>query len=261
MITSRSPKRSMARALRCSSQSCAICSSSSWCSALSVASYPWDSARMTSIRRSDRMSISCLISVSVRIPLQTLDGKGLFPARSPVAELFQPVLVDPEVVGELVQHGDPYLLAQLVLVGEAPLQRPAEDRDLVRHVLVGLPEPVEAGVVRALVLDHDRDVLQAAGELRRQLGQGRVDDLLEAHQRGRSGGRTWKIRTASMPSTNPPTCAANATPPPPSGCVIEKPPCQSWNANHAPRKSNAESGTGRNPKSSVTTLAWGRSTK
>ena len=43
--------------------------------------------------------------------------------------------------------------------------------------------------------------------------------------------------------------------------MSEKPPCQSWKTNQKPRKNIAEIGTGRKPKSSVTTRAWGRSTK
>src|SRR4029077_13286504 len=183
------------------------------------------------------------------------------PGVSPVSELLEAVLVDAEIVGQFVQNGDPDLLPQLILVGEAPHERPPEDRDLVRHVVLGFPEAVELRIGGAFLLDHARDDLEAAGQFGRQLGEGRLDDLVEAHQRGRRGTRPWKSRTASIPSTNPPTCAANATPPPPSGCVSEKPPCQSWKTNHTPRKIIADSGTGRKPKSSVTTRAWGRSTK
>src|SRR5690348_9704811 len=137
MITSRSPKRSIARALRCSSHSSAIRSSSSRCSALSVASNPSESARITSTRRADRWSISSLISVSVLIPLKTPAGWAVFLR---ISELVQPVLVDPEVVGELVEDRDPDLLLELPRVGERLDEGPPEDRDLVREELVGLPE-------------------------------------------------------------------------------------------------------------------------
>src|SRR5438093_13077011 len=54
---------------------------------------------------------------------------------SPVAELVEPLLVDPEVVGQLVEDGDPDLPLELVrLVSERLLERPAIDGDLCRHV-------------------------------------------------------------------------------------------------------------------------------
>src|SRR5437764_108947 len=157
MITSRSPKRSRARAWRCSSQSCAICSSSSKCSALSFASNPWDNARMTSPRRAESRSISSLISFSARMALTTSACRGIF-LRIP--QLVEPVLVDPEVVGELVEDGDPDLLLELGRVREGLGERLSEDRDLVGHVLGRLPEPEQVGIVRVLVLHDDGDVLQ-----------------------------------------------------------------------------------------------------
>src|SRR5258707_6084870 len=115
MITSRSPNRSKARAWRCSSHSSAICSSSSKCSLLSVASKPSDSARMTSTRRAEIRSISSLISFSVLMSLKTPRGGGIF-LRIP--EVFEPVLVDAEIVGQLVEDGDPDLLFELDRVGK-----------------------------------------------------------------------------------------------------------------------------------------------
>src|SRR4051794_8457682 len=132
MITSRSPNRSKARAWRCSSHSSAICSSSSKCSLLSVASNPSDSARMTSPRRAERRSISSLISFSVLMSYSTPRRGGIF-LRIP--ELVEPVLVDPEVVGELVEDGDSDLLLEVARLGECLHERLPEDRDLVRHVL------------------------------------------------------------------------------------------------------------------------------
>src|SRR6185503_15200598 len=157
MITSRSPKRSIARALRCSSQSCATSSSSFWCSAAKEASYPSASFRITRSRRSETSSISPLISVNVRMTGKTTGAPVVFLR---ISELVQPVLVDPEVVGELVEDGDSDLLFQLVRVRKRPDERPPEDRDLVREELVGLPEAVEIRVVRILLLDHDRHVLE-----------------------------------------------------------------------------------------------------
>src|SRR5690348_6186461 len=133
MITSRSPKRSIARALRCSSQSCATSSSSRLCSAAKEASYPSASFRITRSRRSETSSISSLMSVNVRMTIQTPDASLVFLR---ISQLVQPLLVDPEVVGELVEDGYPDLLFQLLRLGKRPDERPPEDRDLVRQELV-----------------------------------------------------------------------------------------------------------------------------
>ncbi len=61
-----------------------------------------------------------------------------------VTQLGEPVLVEPEVVAELVQHRDADLLAELVLVGEVRLERPAVDRDAVRE-LAGAGPPSVSG--------------------------------------------------------------------------------------------------------------------
>src|SRR5712691_6899459 len=54
---------------------------------------------------------------------------------SPVTELVEPLLVDPEVVGELVEDGDSDLPLELVrIVSERLLERPAVDGDLGRHI-------------------------------------------------------------------------------------------------------------------------------
>ena len=71
---------------------------------------PPPALRITRSRRSETSSISSLMSVNVRIPLKTTDARAVFLR---ISELVQPVLVDPEVVGELVEDGDPDLLLQL----------------------------------------------------------------------------------------------------------------------------------------------------
>src|SRR5206468_3391379 len=101
------------------------------------------------------------------------------------------------------------------------------DRDLVREVLVGLPEPEQVGVVRILVLDDHGDVLERFGQVRGQLVQRPPHVLLEPH-RSRSGARTWKRRTVSTPKRKPPTWAPKAVPPPLSGCVSERFADRSW---------------------------------
>ena len=48
------------------------------------------------------------------------------------AELVEPVVVDPEVMGELVDHGQPDLVGEVVRVREVLLERQPEERDPVR---------------------------------------------------------------------------------------------------------------------------------
>src|SRR5215210_575228 len=179
-----------------------------------------------------------------------------------IAELLDPVLVEAEVVGELVEDGDPDLPLELVRVRKRLDERAAEDRDLVRHVLVGLPEAEEVGVGRILLLDDDGDVLERARDLRRQVVERAPDVLLEGAGAGRhvglSGRRTATARTVTKPKTKPPTWAKNATPAPASGCVMPKPPAQSCRPNQTPRKRNAGIGMGKIP-TSVRTRAVGRS--
>src|SRR5437763_3253903 len=210
---------------------------------------------MTSPRRAVRRSISSLISLSVRMTRTTTGRGGIF-LRIP--ELVEPVLVDAEVVGELVQHGDPDLVLELLRVRKRLHERLAEDRDLVRHVLRRLPEAEQIGIVRVLLFDDDDDVLECDGELRRQRVERSPDVPLEAHAcRAASGGRTWNALIATTPNRKPPTWAANATPPDWPGCVIEKLASQSWSRNQTTRKKPAERRQGRNPNRSVTTRARG----
>src|SRR5205823_7482769 len=95
---------------------------------------------------------------------------------SPVAELVEPLLVDPEVVGQLVEDGDPDLPLELVrLVPERLLERAAVDGDLGRHVRRLLEEAEKIRLPGMLPLDYHCHVLQAAGEV----GWKRVQGLLD----------------------------------------------------------------------------------
>src|SRR5215210_2183896 len=172
--------------------------------------------------------------------LRTRILSAKFPYGLRVSQLVEPVLVDAEIVRQLVQDRDPDLPLELLrVVAELLDERPAEDRDLVRKVRVGLPQPEQVWILRVLLLDHDREVLEALRELGRQRVERPPYVLLEPHQLGLSGRRTANTRTANAPNTKPPTCAANATPPPASGCVIALPPAHSWNRNQKPRKKSA----------------------
>src|SRR4051794_36489990 len=169
--------------------------------------------------------------------LSTPGPRAAFPPASVVAELFEAVLVDPEIVRQLVENGDPDLLLELGrIVAELLDQRHAVDRDLVGHVLGRLPEPEQVGVLGVLVLDDDRHVLEAPGDLRWEPVESAADVLLEPHQLGLRGRRVANARTRRKPKTKPPTCAKNATPPPASGRGIDDPPAHSRNPNQNPRK-------------------------
>src|SRR4051794_36277152 len=102
--------------------------------------------------------MSCLISLCVGMIVEKHSHLGRFPIKlvrryendvnfsSGVAELVEAELVDSEVVRELVEHGDPDLPLELGGVRERLDERPPEDRDLVGHELVGLPQPEQVGV-------------------------------------------------------------------------------------------------------------------
>src|SRR5258705_7090528 len=117
-------------------------------------------------------------------------GRGLPPRRprsrphsapsSRVAQLVEPVLVDPEVVGELVEDGDPDLVLQLPwVVPELLFEWPPVNRDLCRQVGRLLEEPEEIRLSGVLVFHDHRHVLQALRQVRRKLVEGAPDVLLE----------------------------------------------------------------------------------
>src|SRR5919109_3606528 len=272
MISSRSPKRRRTRASRCSSQSWAIRSSSSLSSAARTASRPAERRWSRPARSSLARSISSRISFRGLTPGKTNPPFASFPL--PVAELANPVLGQSEEVPDLVEDGDANLAAQLLRFGEPLDEREPVDHDLVGErtgALAGRAEPAveaeEAGLIRVLVLDHDRDVVERLRQLGRNVVQRRADVLLELlwrHQyAGCRGRRLRKRKTVAIPKRKPPMWAKNATPPPASGCRIEKPPSQSWNRNQSPR--NRTAGISwkkiRMKKNAVSTRAFGSSSK
>src|SRR5207302_1605518 len=107
---------------------------------------------------------------------------GTASGASLVPEVGQPVLVEPEVVPELVEDGDPDLAFQLGRVAKRLLERAAVDRDRVRAVVAALVEPEEVRVVGVLILDDDGDVLEAAGEVGRKRVERTADVRVEAHR-------------------------------------------------------------------------------
>src|SRR5512145_1547091 len=91
-----------------------------------------------------------------------------------VAELRDPIFVEPEVVAELVENGDADLRAKLVRIGERLLERDPVDRDLVGeragHVLslrerYAVVQAEEVRVLRVLLLDDHRDVTQSVADM------------------------------------------------------------------------------------------------
>ena len=96
------------------------------------------------------------------------------------SETGEAILVDPEVVGELVEDGDPDLpLKGRRIVPELLQQRAPVDRHPRGEVRRLLEEPEEIRLLRVLLLDHHRDVFQAGGEVGRQRVQGVPNVLLE----------------------------------------------------------------------------------
>jgi hypothetical protein len=109
--------------------------------------------------------------IPIAVPVET----------SVVAELGDPIFVEPEIVGELVENGDTYLLSELLGIGKSLLERDSIDRDLVREqpalvTPLGERHPVikakEVGVLGILVLHDDCNVPQTRGDMRRQVVQG-----------------------------------------------------------------------------------------
>src|SRR5207244_13225575 len=150
-----------------------------------------DDARLRSAPRSGARSprgFPKVWSCSCLVERATLPGHS-----SGIPDVVEAVLVEPEVMGELVENGDPDLLLEVGGVGERLHERHAEDADPVgegarpvaalgeRHALV---EPEEVGLVGMLVLDRDLDVPNRLPELPRQGRQGTLDVLLEPHQTG-----------------------------------------------------------------------------
>src|SRR4051812_45007542 len=147
-----------------------------------------------------------------------------FRALSPEAELVEPVLVDPEIVRELVQDGDPDLVLELGRILEGLDQRHPVDRHLRGQVRLLLEQSEEVRLLGVLLLDDDGDILQRGGEIRRQRVERAANVLVEGGRQMPSARRSWRRVTrnlmVSKPKMNPPTCAKNATPPPASGWTI-----------------------------------------
>src|SRR5690349_20250880 len=108
------------------------------------------------------------MSERVFMPFETSRAPGAFLRESSgVAELVQPVLLDPEVVRQLVEDGDPDLLLELAGAGKRLGEREPEGADPVGKrprpvAALGQRDPLveaeEVGILRVLVLDRDLDV-------------------------------------------------------------------------------------------------------
>jgi hypothetical protein len=102
------------------------------------------------------------------------------------------------MVGELVDDREPDLVCQVVRVREVLLERQSEERDPVGHRrpvraplgprdalvqavqgLVGVDVVVAALVRRRFVIDHDRDLVESAGERLGDRREGVADQRLE----------------------------------------------------------------------------------
>ena len=110
----------------------------------------------------------------------------------------QTFVVDPEVMGELVDDRDPDLVGEVVRVGEVRLEGQTEERDPVRdrrpvrapvgardtlvqavQGVVGIELVLAPLVGRRFVGDDDRDLIERLGERVRDGRQGQVDEVLE----------------------------------------------------------------------------------
>src|SRR4051794_6080627 len=121
------------------------------------------------------------------MPIETAPAAPAFlPRSSGKPELVEPVLVEAEVVRELVEDGNPYLLLELGGIGKRLDERQAEDANPVRQLArpvaaLGqrhpLVEPEEVGIVGMLVLDRQLEVPDLCTQLRRQ-GRDRQPDML-----------------------------------------------------------------------------------
>ncbi len=120
---------------------------------------------------------------------------------SVAVDLDQPLVADPEMVGDLVQHDPPDLLVQQRrVVTVCALERAAVDRDLVgkRCAVVVAParqrdalvEPEQALPRRRFVLDHELEVRDPRSQLDGERVQRRLDHRLETvvHPHERSPG-------------------------------------------------------------------------
>src|SRR5581483_2138201 len=102
----------------------------------------------------------------------------------PIAELVEPILVDPEVVRKLMKDGHAdLLLERRRIVAEVLHERPAVDRDPRGQVLRLVEQAVEIRLLRVLLLDDDGDVLEPARELWRKRVERRPHVLLERGHR------------------------------------------------------------------------------
>ena len=138
--------------------------------------------------------------------------------RSGPAQLVEAVVVDPEVVGDLVDDGHGDLLDQFLAGGAPALERAAEDEDAVGQdhgpalvalgqgsavieaqqggtaLLVVVLGPEHVGV--GLVLDEDDHIVHGLGQVPGDLVQGVADRLLEVllghagHMGGLAHGRS-----------------------------------------------------------------------
>ena len=100
----------------------------------------------------------------------------------------QSIVVDAEVVGQLVDHGDHHLLAEHLQIVAGVAQREAVERDAIRQLEPAVVLPLgsrdafiqtEEGLVGVLVVDHDDDVVEQFVQFVRQSVDGIDDETLE----------------------------------------------------------------------------------
>src|SRR4029453_9535936 len=173
------------------------------CAVAGIRMPPLERRSPSSLRRVTRRR-SCSILIGSPLPLGVAEamfsGTSINATRLPdrtlgaerpsvPAQFVQPLVADPEVVGDLVDDGDRHLVDHVVLGLADVADGFAVDHDPVRQVAAVMPaalgqrvtlvEPEQVGLLVVAVLHQDDDVVQQLHQLRRHLVERVGDQLLE----------------------------------------------------------------------------------
>src|SRR5580765_8568547 len=140
---------------------------------------------------------------------------------SATVELSEPVVVDPEMVGDLVEERLADRQPQSLRVPIGARQRAAEQRDLARergcvgtpagawNALIEPEEPASAHgrqlIGRRLLLDDDRHRPELLGEGKWQVVDCVIDDVVEVDWLSGAGKRFHPVTIAASRGTPPPS--------------------------------------------------------
>ncbi len=202
-------------------------------SSRSSGSYSAERRCQSSPRSSLRRSISSWISGVFSCPVKRSRPPPHSFRIQEYPRLVEPLLVDPEVVGELVENGHPDLLLELGRVGKRLDERQPEDPDPVgqraRPVAAAragaLPRRGRRGRGRRAARPRPRSRRsgspRGARAAARRLPARRSPRTSIDRDSARSGATGRRFATSmivAMPNAKPPMWAKNAVPPPACGC-------------------------------------------